>query len=101
VTKTLLAIATTCLWASYAFASDAYSDPDEYRTPGVVVSTAGVHLKMADTDPFELRVPGVTFDAARMHLKMVDTDPFQLRVPGIPFGAPGAAAATQSAKHPG
>ena len=60
--KTVLLVAAALTgWAAYAHASDAYSDPSEFRAPGVTVPTSAVTITMPDTSPFNMAAPGATY----------------------------------------
>ena len=96
----LLVAAAFCSWAVTAHASDAYSDPNEFREPGVTVPTSAVTMTtMVNTDPFEMAAPGAAYGMSAVKMTtMVNQDPFEMAAPGVTYGTSGAPLTTQAAK---
>ena len=68
--KTLLFVAAAlALWAVNARASDAYSDPGEYRAPGITMSSSAATFTAPDTT-FN---PGTTYAPSAMMATAPDT----------------------------
>lgn len=94
MTTIMLVGAALAFSGACARASESYSDPWEYRTPGVTVPSSAVKITMPDTDPFEMRVAGAAASASGVKLIMRDTDPFELRAPGVMYGTSSVTLAT-------
>ena len=84
--KTLLLLAVALVgWASTVYASEAYSDPGEYRAPGVAYSTSETTFVPPDTT----MTRGQTASASAMSFSAPDTS----MAPGMTYGASAQATA--------
>jgi hypothetical protein len=94
--KTVLLVAAALFgWAAYAHAGDGYSDPSDFRAPGVAVPASAVTTVMSASDPFGMRAPGVTSGTSDVTIVMSASDPFGMRTHGATYGNPGG----QLARH--
>ena len=88
--KTILLVAVAlCGWAICAHASDGYSDPSDFRAPGITFPTSGATINMRDTNPFDMSGDQTTYRGS----DMVDG-----ATPGVTYGSSGGQLATQAAK---
>jgi len=87
--KTVLLIAAALIGgAAYAHASDAYSDPGEYRAPGVTVPASAATFTMPDTTT----TPGATFPTSALQSTGLDTT----MNPGMSYPTSASHVATQT-----
>ena len=89
--KTVLVVAAALMSsAANAFASEAYSDPGEYRTPGVTYPTSATTFVGPDTTT----TPGATVPMSAMTFSEPDTS----SAPGTTYPASTGHVAIQTAK---
>ena len=85
--KTILLVAAALFGgAVYAHAGDGYSDPSDYRAPGVTVPSSAVTTVMSSADPFGMRAPGATSRTSDVTIVMSPADPFGMRTHGQTYG---------------